>query len=417
LSSDQHAPAAARTAPRTAGGAAAVEARPFYADPLRIAGWALALLALASYWWLFERRPPVRPGTRTARLTIVAGHVRVRPFAREAWVEARLGMALQVGDAVRTDPGAAAQIWFDSGNVVRVRPDSIVYLGGTAEASTSAWRLDAGRASFVAGSEGADIETAALRAHAQANASGQLDVGDSGTGLKIFRGQAELQTTLGDSLSLLANQAVQVDAAGRLGAPVALPPAPTLLAPGTRSTLPFASPPAPVALLRWTQSSGAASYHVAMDFNVTQADLLLSAALDVPGITDTSHELRGVDPGRYFWRVAGVTADGVEGEFSRVFLFSVLPPEPAKAAPEPEPAPAVAPLALEPLAEVGGGVVRVAGRAEPGSAVTVDGVAIRVQPDGTFGEYVRLRAGGSLVVRGTTREGRTSERTLRAGGR
>ena len=73
---------------------------------------------------------------------------------------------------------------------------------------------------------------------------------------------------------------------------------------------------------------GVETYRVAMDYNVTQANLLLSAALDAPGLTEPNHDLVGLDPGKYFWRVAGVNKEGFEGAFSRVSSFSVVKPEP-----------------------------------------------------------------------------------------
>ena len=392
----------------------AAESRPFYADPLRLLGWSVALLALAAYWWLFVRRPPPVPGAPIARLTAVEGQVPLRPNAGEAWTAARLSALLHVGDAVQTDARSGAVISFDSGSVVRVRPDTIVFVGGSAESSTAAWRVSAGRVNFAVGGAGEEIATPSTRTRAQANAAGQLDVGDGGTGLKIFSGQAELQTSLGQSVSLSANQAVHVDGAGRAGATLALPPAPSLLAPAPRSTLPFTAPPGAVTTLRWTPAAGAASYRVALDFNVTQAELLLSAALDLPGITGTAHDLTAMDPGRYFWRVAGVTADGLEGAFSRVSLFSIAP-APASRAPSVAP-PSPATLDVEALEAVGPGVVRVAGRAPGAAALSIDGVAVPLLPDGSFSEYVRLGARSEVVVRATGRDGRVSTQARRLGG-
>lgn len=393
-------------------GAGAGDSRRFWLDPLRLLGWGVALAALATYWWLFGSTAAPAPGSPNARLTGLVGSVRVRPHAQEAWLDGRLSMRLHVGDTVRTEPESAAAITFDSGSTVRVRPDSIVFVGGSAESSATAWRISSGRVNFAVGAGGAEIETPSTRTLARANASGQLDVTPAGTGVKIFQGQAELRTARGESVSLSGNQAVQVDPAGRAGERQDLPPAPSLLAPATRADLPYAAPPASVATLRWTPTPGAVTYHVALDFNVTQADLLLSAALDVPGVRDTAHPLAGMDPGRYFWRVAGVTADGLEGQFSRVSLFSILP-----RAPLPPPVPEGPALRVAEIETVAPGVVRIAGRTAAGAAVTVDGVGIAVSSDGSFGEYVRVPASGTVTVRATTRDGCVSEQTLRAGER
>ena len=110
---------AAPASSRVVRGAGAVESRPFYADPLRLAGWGVALVALVAYWWLFGRSPAPPPGAPIARLTGVEGRVRVRPNEREEWLEARLSLLLHVGDTVQTDLRSGAQISFDSGSVVQ----------------------------------------------------------------------------------------------------------------------------------------------------------------------------------------------------------------------------------------------------------------------------------------------------------
>ena len=417
MASEQPVGAGAATSPGRPGRAGErPESRPFYADPLRLAGWGITVLALAAYWWLFVRRPAPAPGQPIARLTAVEGRVRVKPNARDAWVEARLSGLLHVGDVVQTEARAGAVISFDTGSVVRVRPESIVFLGGSAEASTAAWRVSSGRVNFAVGERDAEILTPQARARALANAAGQIDVNDSGTGLKIFRGQAELETTLGQTISLSENQAVQVDASGRAGARLLLPPPPAPLAPAPRAALPFVAPPGAVTTLAWTAAPRAASYRVAMDFNVTQADLLLSAALDLPGLTATRHELSGIDPGRYFWRVAGVTADGLEGAYSRVSLFSVLRPEAPRALPSPPPVAAPA-LVLQEVVRVTSAVVHVSGHADPAAALTVNGTRVAVMPDGSFSEYLQLGAAGVLLVRSTARDGHTSEQRRPVPGR
>ena len=215
-----------------------------------------------------------------------------------------------------------------------VRPDSVVYIGGSAEASTAAWRVQSGRVNFAVGDEATEIVTPTLKTTALQNASGNIDVGEAGeTGVKIFRGQAEVETTQGQRITLTENQAVQVDAAGKAGSKLDLPPPPTLVAPASKARLPLVAPPEATATLSWNAVRNGVTYRVAMDYNVTQANLLLSAALDEPGITATSHDLKGLNVGRYFWRVSAVNKDGLEGAPSRVSFFAVVEPE----APQPAP--------------------------------------------------------------------------------
>jgi hypothetical protein len=387
--------------------------RPFYKDPLNLVGWGVALASIVAYWYLFVREPVPKPGQQIARLTAVEGTVKVKPNAGEAWEQAQLAKQLHVGDIVQTEPRAGAQIQFNSGSLVTVRSDALVYIGGSAEASTAAWRVQSGRVSFSVGDEATGIVTPTARTTALQNASGSIEVTDAGeTGVKIFGGQAEVETTQGQRITLTENQAVQVDAAGRAGVTRDLPPPPTLVAPASRAELPFVLPPEPSARLSWNPVRNGVTYRVAMDYNVTQANVLLSAALDEPGITGTSHEIRGLNQGRYFWRVAAVDRDGLEGAFSRISHFVILEPE----APEPAPAKGAQPpaLVLQALEGVAPGVVHVGGRTVPGAIVTVDGIPVKVMPDGSFSEYVRSGGPGELVVRATGPDGQFTERARAA---
>ena len=386
--------------------------RPFHRDPLSLIGWGIAVAAVAAYWYFFVRTPVPKPGQQIARLTAVEGKVRIKPNAKDAWSAATLSDQLHVGDVVQTEARAGAEISFNSGNVVKMRSDAVVYIGGSAEASTSAWRVQSGKINFSVAGESTEIVTPTVRTTASQNASGNIDVGEAGqTGVKIFAGQAELETKQGQRITLAENQAVQVDAAGRAGSTMALPPPPTLIAPAPRARLPVVKPPEPSAQLSWTEVKEGASYHVALDYNVTQADLLISAALEESGIVGTAHDLKGLDPGRYFWRVAAVNKDGLEGAFSRISLFQVVEPDAPRAAATPAPAASAPTLVLQAADEVAPGVVHVGGRASRGATVTVNGTPVKVLVDGSFGEFVRHGGSGALVVRATAADGQFVEQS------
>jgi hypothetical protein len=387
--------------------------RPFYKDPLSIIGWGIAFASIVLYWYFFVRKPVPKPGQQIARLTGVEGKVKVKPNAKDAWGEANLAEQLHVGDVVQTETRAGAEISFNSGSVVKVRSDSVVYIGGSAEASTAAWRVQSGKVNFSVGAEATDIVTPTVRTTALENATGNIDVGEGGqTGVKIFAGQAQLETTQGQKITLAQNQAVQVDAAGRAGSTMELPPPPTLVAPAPRSRLPIATPPEPSAKLSWTDVKGGATYHVALDYNVTQANLLLSAALEESGVKGTTHEIKGLNLGRYFWRVAAVNKDGLEGAYSRVSHFQVVEPEvPKEVAATPAPASTAPMLVLQAVDEVSPGIVHVGGRAARGATVSVDGTPVKVLPDGSFSEFVRHAGPGEVVVRATAEDGQFVEQS------
>ena len=313
---------------------------------------------------------------------------------------------------LQTETRAGAQIAFNSGSTVNVRPDSVVYIGGSAEASTAAWRVQSGKVNFSTGDEATEIVTPTLKTTALQNASGNIDVSEGGeTGVKIFRGQAEVETTQGQKIMLSENQAVQVDAAGKAGSRLELPSPPVLVAPAAKARLPFVAPPEATAKLSWNAVKNGTTYRVAMDYNVTQANLLLSAALDEPGITTTVHALKGLNVGRYFWRVSAVNKDGLEGAPSRVSFFAVVEPEVPQPAPNATPGLQPPALVLQAVDEVAPGIVHVGGRTDPGAAVTVDGTPVRVMPDGSFSEHVRRVGTGGVRVRATAEDGQFTDQT------
>ena len=370
-----------------------------------LVGLLIALIAVASYFFFFVKPPrPAGPGP-VARLTGIEGNVRVKAAGAEAWTKGEPSRPLNTGDVVQTDHRSGAEITFFTGNVVRVRPDSVVLISegeaAVAEEAT-AWHVQSGQVNFDLKKD-TEIVTSAARTRASTNSSGNVNVTeDGGTGVKIFRGSAQVATRGGETVNLTDNQAVVVDPRGKAGPRIALPPTPSPTGPPAKAELRYVPPPQATTQLQWQGVQGAQTYRVVMDFNVRQADLLLSAALDRPGITATAHELQGLDPGSYFWRVAGVSKEGLEGEFSRISLFSVVRPSP-------EPSPAGGPALTVGAAAMQEGILHVRGRTDPGASVTVDGHEVKVLPDGSFSEFVRSTEKEFVVVRSTSAIGQFTE--------
>jgi hypothetical protein len=384
--------------------------RPFYKDPLSIISWSIALASIVAYWYYFVRKPVPKPGQEIARLTAIEGRVKVKGNETEAWNPAALTDRLHVGDTVQTEPRSGAEISFHAGSVVRVRPDSIVNIGGSAESSTAAWRVQSGRVNFAIGDQQTEIVTPTLRTRAEKNASGNIDVGDTGeTGVKIFAGEAQIETKEGEIITLGENEALSVDAQGKAGTKVALPGAPMLIAPKGQAQIAHVPPPATTTRLTWNPVRDAVSYRISMDYNVVQANLLLSAALDERGLTGTAHELAGLDLGRYFWRVAAVNKEGLEGAYSRVSLFSVVQPAEPTPPPTPPPADTGPPRLVVEAIGATEGALHVHGRTNPGASLTIDGYEVNVRPDGSFSEYIRRSGQAQVVVRATGPDGQFSE--------
>jgi hypothetical protein len=366
---------------------------------------AIGAVAVYVHFFLVKAPPPASGPKVVARLTAVEGSVRVKVAGVGPWTVGKSGRELRTGDVVQTDMKAGAAITFLSGNVVTVRQDTVVLIseGDAAVArEATAWHVQSGSVNFDL-KQRTEIVTSTTRTTTSADATGSINVTDEGaTGVKIFKGSAEVATKSGQTVTLAGNEAVLVDKQGGAGPRIALPPAPTLAAPHSQAELPYVAPPDPSVHLSWNAVSGAATYQVAMDYNVKQAELLLSAALESSDITGTDHAMTGLDPGNYFWRVAGVTREGLEGEFSQVSIFAVVPAV-AKATGAPP---------LEARTADLESIVEVAGRTDPGAQITVDGHPAKVLPDGRFREHFRKTGRSVVVIRATGADGQFTEETL-----
>ena len=382
-------------------------ARRLHRDPLYIGGVLLALAAAGAYFGFFARRAPEAPERRPVALfSRVEGAVSVREPDRETWDAAAPHQRLRNRDRVRTEAGAAAELEFDNGDRVRLRPSSEVMVTDPTTAlpgGAAAWTVEAGEASFDL-EERARISTPGATTSADALTAGNIVVDRAGTtGISVFSGRAEVATVGGETIALSANQGVRVDARGQAGPRSELPQPPSPVAPPREAVIPWREGEGGSTTLSWKPVEHGASYRVAVDLNVEQAELLLSAALDREGIEGDRLPMDALERGEYYWRVAGVNAEGMSGAFSRVWPFSVT---------DAPPAPPPAPLSVSEVTGLGE-IVHVAGRVAPGSRVSVDGHPVRVGSDGRFSEYLRRPPGETLLIQATQPDGFEAEERRR----
>src|SRR5438552_1682325 len=361
------------------------------------------------YFW-----PRAAPGTvpveappatvTTARFTTLEGNVKVKAVTTFEWVNADRAMVLRRSDLVRTGPGSAAEITFFDGTVVHVRPDSLITIEETSEDPSTkrrkvAWHISSGEVNFetvrrnVEGSS-TEVSTPTVKATAGELAQGGIKVAEAGdTNVKIYTGTAGVETRAGQRVDIGPNEGVKVDPAGKAGPKVALPIAPTLLAPPHQAEISYPDLARATTLLAWKPVAGAAAYHVVVDYS----PYFNRPLVDRTGWRETSMELRGLDVGKYYWHVSALDKDSVEGKPSDFARFTVGRPSGAGKGEGPPPM-----LIVEPL-DPRANIVQVKGRTEPGATVTVNGQRVDVASDGAFNEFISLEKVGrqTVVIRAT----------------
>ena len=380
---------------------------------LAIVGTMVALaIGAAAYWYLLVRRGPAPPvplqSVETgARFTSFEGSVQVKKAGTLDWTPATAAIVLRQNDLVRTGGGATAQILFADGTVIDVRPDSLTTIEETSQNPVSrqyrvALSIQSGEANFQTAARTVPgettISTPTVRTTADRETTGSVQVAESGeTGLRIFSGAGRAETSTGQRISLASNEGVTVDAAGSAGEKTALPTVPVLTAPPHDTEVAYPDPTRAITLLMWNAVPDATMYRVTVDFSPTFARPLI----DRQGYRNTQMELRGLEPATYFWRVAAIDSSGSEGAFAGPSRFSLLRSAPSAASPPP--------LAVDTL-ELRGNILHVRGRTEPGATLTLEGVRIEVQPDGSFNEFVTFESGaGTVLLRSTGLSGAVAQ--------
>ena len=130
----------------------------------------------------------------------------------------------------------------------------------------------------------------------------------------------------------------------------------------------------------------ASAYRVMVDFSPSFARPLY----DRQATRSTQMELRALEAGSYYWKVAAGRHGRHRGELLGRCGGSRSPSRP-RAPPRPPP------LVFE-AAELRGNVLQVRGRTEPGATLSLDGVRLEVQADGSFNEFVTFDGGAGAIL-------------------
>ena len=389
-----------------------------YRTIYRVAAAVVLVAAIVGGLLWYRSRPappeaaPEPSAATTARFTAIQGGVKVKSAGSYEWIAADSSLVLRKSDLVRTGANATAEITFFDGTVVHVRPDSLITIEETSEDPSTkrrrvAWHIASGDVNYATSRASAagstfEVSTPTLRITAAEQTDGGIRVDESGeSDVRVFHGTVSGQTKMGQAIALGASEATRVDSAGRAGPKVLMPSAPVLLAPQHQTEVSYVDPSRATTLLVWKAVPGAASYHVVVDYSPQFNRPLV----DRRQITDTQVELRGLEAGKYYWRVASTDRGGLTGSFSEHALFAVVQPGGPTRRQGPPPA-----LAIDTL-EVRGNILQIKGRTEPGARVTVNAQNVDVQLDGSFNELIELEttARQVVVVRAVGKDGGVNE--------
>jgi hypothetical protein len=382
----------------------------YHSQTIFVAALAVGAASTGLFVGCGRREPPTpqKAVEMGVRFTSLKGRVQVKRAGTLQWIDATLAMTLQKDDLVQTFANATAKLRFADGTEFDVRPVStIAFIESRHDPDSREPHLGLGiqngEADFRTPAQAGDrkVEVPGGRAVPERETEGNVQVARDGkAAIRNFKGKSRIESRHGQQLQLGPNEGVQIDAQGQAGTKLPLPSTPALAAPPDRFEADYPDPSQATTLLSWNGVGGARSYRVVVDTSTAFVGPSLDRRVD----QGTQLELRGLEAGTYYWKVAAVDASGVEGGFTSPWCFSLVKAQSGLLKP-PQ-------LVLE-VIELRGTQLHVTGRTEPGTNVTINGERIPIQRDGSFNEHVALgRAATSVSIRATGANGAVTEQQL-----
>jgi len=321
---------------------------------------------------------------RFATLAFISGRVEIQRATDLAWKEGKEGMRLASGDRVRTFSSARAEVGFDDGNVLRIKPDSLIVIGDLTENVRTKVRKSSVR--LLVSNIEADIKKSVVRGSQfrleMPTATAEIDKArmsveirpDKQSQVSVYSGQVDLDTG-SQKVQVTDRKTVMISALKEISKAENLLPAPRISAPRALETFPSATGGVSVACA-WDPVPGARTYRLEIagdrffDKPVVARDDLRATSFATPSL----------EQGVYHVRVAAIDIEGRTGDFAEAVPMRVVVDR----------QPPFIEIQKFVVLQTGRGrEVLVNGRTEPGATVSVGGRPVVVDDTGYFSAVLK----------------------------
>jgi hypothetical protein len=333
------------------------------------------------------------------RFDRVEGDVRVKRAGSFSWDSADLETPLGIGDQIKTSASASAEIVYFDGTRTTIQPGSLLvikelYENPVTKVRKVSEKLNWGEALASTQRRNVDgsfhqVETEKVRARTEEE--GEMRVAydqEKKTGtFSVFGGRVEVSGPEQTEV-VNAGERIRSGADGSLTSKEVLPGVPRLVSPPDQRIFIYEDPASATTRLAWDRVPGVKRYHLLISDRYLFTNALYDAVR-----AETDVVIDGVTPGEYYWKVAAVSASGVEGPFSPTREFRVTTQTIRDSGDTTPPR-----LELTDLVQTGAMLI-INGSTEPGAQVWVDNEKVDVSDDGTFYTVLRLRKEGTNVLK------------------
>ena len=344
---------------------------------------------------------------RFATLAFISGRVEIQRSTDLAWKGGQDGMRLASGDRVRTFSSARAEVSFDDGNVLRIKPDSLIVIGDLTENVRTKVRKSSVR--LLVSNIEADIKKSVVRGSQfrleMPTATAEIDKArmsveiraDKQSQVSVYSGQVDLDTG-SQKVQVTDRKTVMISALKEITRPENLLPAPRMSAPRPLETFPSATGGA-VITCAWGAVPGARSYRL----EIAGDRFFDKPVVSRDDLTTTSFATPSLGQGVYHVRVAAIDVQGRSGDF--------VEPVPIRIVVDRQP-PFIEIQKFVVLQTGRGREVLVNGRTEPGAEVSVGGRPVVVDATGYFSAVLKGLAVGQAEMEILARDRAGNLKTL-----
>lgn len=278
---------------------------------------------------ILERNRNVDNFNAKVRFDELIGEVLVKRADTSEYLPADKNMTLDQGDMIKTSPRSSCRLVFYDNMITVIQPESLVTIkdafdNRTAKENFINLRLETGQITLKSTEMTDKAKPSVLTRSGSAMVyhSSQVEVDYSAlqrlTELSVYRGKATAATG-SRTMDVRENQRVSFSDDRTMGNLVDLPPPPVLLRPDNFEKYDVNPQGTATVLLGWRAVDPTASYHVELSPNI----LFTEWAVDEKRYFRNQIEFPQLTSGVYFWRVASIDSNNVEGAPSEVRQFQI----------------------------------------------------------------------------------------------
>ena len=334
------------------------------------------------------------PGPQQAHFTNIDGIVRVKKASSNTWVTADYSLALDRNDVVQTSAEGIAKVAFTDGTSYTVKPDSLIVIQenslDAAQQTKVAVQVTTGTVDLATQTLSRGSRSQVIVADAVANMSSDTtaevvnDPRKDQHEVLVKRGGAEVSRK-DQTLHLAEYEKVNFGNNDQEMAKTKEIRPPFLISPHDRDTY-QTDPKTKEVTLTWGPVDGVRAYRVQLSKSKFFSGPLLVDQKNWPNL---EINVKGLEPGLYYWQVFSVADDGKQSIASPASSFNVVPKGADVAS---------IPLELDPFSQHGH-LIEINGHTEPGARVMVNGQEAIVNSDGSFHHFTNpLPAGDNYIT-------------------